>query len=55
MDIGIDVAQPKEECNDQNCPFHGGLKVRGQVIEGKVVSDKSHQTVVVERKYTRYN
>ncbi len=55
MDIGIDVAQPKEKCDDQNCPFHGGLKVRGQIIQGKVVSDKSHQTVVVEKKYTRYN
>jgi small subunit ribosomal protein S17 len=55
MDIGIDVTPPKEECDDSNCPFHGGLKVRGQIIDGRVVSDKAHQTVVVEKEYTRYN
>jgi len=55
MDIGIDVTPPKEGCDDPNCPFHGGLKVRGQIIKGTVVSDKGHQTVVVERKYSRFN
>jgi small subunit ribosomal protein S17 len=55
MDIGIDVTPPKKECDDPNCPFHSGLKVRGQIIEGKVVSDKGHQTVVVKKEYTRFN
>jgi small subunit ribosomal protein S17 len=54
MDIGIDVKPPKEKCDDENCPFHGTLKVRGQIIEGKVVSDKMHNTVVVEREYYRH-
>jgi small subunit ribosomal protein S17 len=55
MDIGVDVAEPKEACEDSNCPFHGGLKVRGQMIEGEVVSDKGHQTVVVEKRFSKYN
>ena len=33
-DIGININPPKAECNDVNCPFHGSLSVRGQVIEG---------------------
>jgi small subunit ribosomal protein S17 len=31
------------------CPYHGHLRVRGKVLEGKVVSDKMDRTVVVER------
>lgn len=54
MDIGVDVKAPQRECGDENCPFHGRLKVRGQMIEGKVVSDKMQGTVVVERGYYRY-
>ncbi|HQC34188.1 MAG TPA: 30S ribosomal protein S17, partial [Methanoculleus sp.] len=30
--IGLDVAVPETECDDANCPFHGTLPVRGQVI-----------------------
>lgn len=44
-----------------NCPFHGVLPVRGQVLSGIVVSDKMDKTVVVQRtfekkiaKYERY-
>ncbi len=55
------ITPPEEECDDPNCPFHGTLSVRGQVLEGKVTSDKMDKTVVVERehaekipKYERY-
>ena len=53
-DIGIDVIPPASECNDDNCPFHGTLPVRGQTIEGTVVSVKMDRTAVVERKYLKY-
>ena len=53
-DIGIDVIPPKESCNDRNCPFHGILSVRGQIIEGVVVSDRMQKTVVVKKDYKRY-
>jgi len=60
-DIGLDVRAPKEGCEDRHCPFHGRLPVRGQVLEGTVVSAAMQRTVVVERtllhyvpKYERY-
>lgn len=52
--IGLNVRPPERECNDVDCPFHGTLPVRGQVITGKVVSDKMAKTVVVERAYLHY-
>jgi small subunit ribosomal protein S17 len=52
--IGLNAPQPKEACSDVNCPFHGTLSVRGQVITGKVVSDRMMGTVVVERQYLHY-
>lgn len=45
------IKPPEEECQDRNCPYHGNLSVRGQVLEGRVVSDKMDKTVVVERGY----
>lgn len=53
-DIGIDVPLPKSTCNDRKCPFHGNLKVRGKILEGKVVSAKSLKTVIVEREILHY-
>ncbi len=53
-DIGIGVNPPAAECNDPNCPFHGTLAVRGQVIDGTVASVKMDKTVVVERNYLKY-
>lgn len=60
-DPGIDVRIPKESCTDKKCPFHGHVKVRGQSMEGVVVSAKMQGTVVVSRtilhyvpKYERY-
>ncbi|MCS3924749.1 30S ribosomal protein S17 [Methanosalsum natronophilum] len=60
-DIGLDIPAPQEECDDANCPFHGSLKVRGQVLSGKVISDKMAKSVVIQKsheklvkKYQRY-
>ena len=53
-DIGIDVPMPAKACTDAKCPFHGRLSVRGQSLEGVVVSTKMQNTVVVERQYLRY-
>ena len=41
------------KCDDRNCPIHGSLKTRGQIIKGNVVSDKMRKTVVVRRDYLR--
>lgn len=53
-DIGIEVQAPARECADGKCPFHGSLRVRGQVLHGRVVSARMQNTVVVQREYLRY-
>src|SRR6267378_5287697 len=53
-DIGIDVPVPSQACTDVKCPFHGRLSVRGQMLEGIVVSTRMQNTVVVERQYLRF-
>jgi len=52
--IGINVQVPSESCDDKNCPFHGTLSVRGQLIAGIVLSKKMNNSIVVERQYMRY-
>ena len=52
-DIGLDVTIPEKECDDPNCPFHGNLSVRGQLLEGRVISSKMEKTAVVQREFTR--
>ncbi len=60
--IGIPgIEPPKETCNDPKCPWHGHVKIRGQILRGIVVKAKMHRTVVVRhdyyyyvRKYKRY-
>lgn len=53
-DIGIDVPLPEKSCTDEHCPFHGKLSVRGQLLEGVVVSTKMQRTAVIEREHLRY-
>ena len=54
-DIGVDVKTPEGEWDgDENCPFNGSLRVRGQIIEGKVYSSNMSGSIVVEREMTRY-
>ncbi len=60
-DIGLDVEAPEESCQDDNCPFHGTLPVRGKIFQGEVVSDLMENTAVVkwgyakkDEKYERY-
>jgi len=53
-DIGIDIKPPEAVCEDINCPFHGSLPVRGQMIDGVVVSTRMDRTAVVERNYLKY-
>lgn len=51
-DIGIDVTHiPTQVCQDDKCPYHGHLKIRGRVFTGQVKSDKMKNGVVVEWDY----
>ena len=51
--IGIDVKPPEETCDDDLCPFHGTLPVRGKMFKGVVVKKKMRKTVVVRRRFTK--
>ena len=48
--IGIPVKAPEKECDDERCPFHGILKIRGRLFEGFVKSVKDN-TAKVEWEY----
>jgi small subunit ribosomal protein S17 len=43
-----------EKCDDKKCFRHGGLKLRGETVSGRVVSAKSRHTVIVERDTTKF-
>jgi small subunit ribosomal protein S17 len=55
LDIGLLAKPPTGSCNDQHCPWHGHLKIRGRVFQGKVLSDKAAATAIVGWDYTHYN
>ena len=50
--IGLNVKSPKDTCSDKNCPFHGKLSIRGQVITGIISSLKMQNTVLVKKEFT---
>ncbi len=50
-DIGLDVTKPEGRCEDERCPFHGTLPVRGRTFEGTVESTKMERTAVVSWEY----
>jgi small subunit ribosomal protein S17 len=52
--IGINVQPPKNSCTDRNCPFHGQLPVRGQIITGIVSSNRMNHSIIVKREYMHY-
>ena len=52
--IGLSVTVPKKECSDKHCPFHGILSVRGKLFEGKVVSAKAKNTIVLQKESPVY-
>ncbi|MGB9724750.1 MAG: 30S ribosomal protein S17 [Nitrososphaeria archaeon] len=53
--IGLPVKPPERVCNDPLCPFHGHLPVRGILQEGKVVSCKAKNMVVIEKELIRFS
>ncbi|MFA5382721.1 MAG: 30S ribosomal protein S17 [Candidatus Micrarchaeia archaeon] len=51
----------KKECNDKHCFKHGDIKIRGGVLVGKVINNRSSKTAVIQKhtakkinKYKRY-
>ena len=52
--IGVEVKSPTEVCGDKNCPFHGSLSVRGQIITGVVKSNKMQGSILVKKEFMHY-
>ena len=52
--IGLNVNEPKRECNDVHCPFHGGLAIRGKLFDGKVTGTKAKQTITLQKEAPVY-
>jgi len=48
------LKRPQKTCDDDNCPFHGTLPIRGRVLEGVVVSTKMDKTVIVRCDFLKY-
>lgn len=53
MDIGIEVKEPEEECDDRNCPFHGDVSIRGNSFTGTVESTKMQKSATVRWEYAK--
>ncbi len=52
-DIGIEATPPSKECNDDKCPWHGSLRIRGRIFEGTVIKRKE-KSATVEWEYAHY-
>jgi len=52
--IGLGLPVPDRSCDDQFCPYHGGLSVRGIILDVQIVSRKMHGTVVCKRERRHY-
>lgn len=51
--IGLNIPKPKETCKDEKCPFHGHLRIRGRVLNGKMVKLKQKSGIVVLERYQK--
>lgn len=45
---GLTDKMPAGKCADNNCPFHGTLKVRGKTFVGTVTSSKMQRSAIIE-------
>ena len=54
LNIGLKVKEPKRECTDKNCPFHGNLSIRGKLFDGKVTGSKAKQTITLQKESPVY-
>jgi len=45
---------PRRTCDDDRCPWHGNLSIRGRLLKGVVISNRAKKMVVVEREYYHY-
>jgi small subunit ribosomal protein S17 len=54
INIGLKVKEPKRECADKNCPFHGNLSIRGKLFDGTVTGNKAKKTITLQKESAVY-
>lgn len=52
--IGLGTPEPSRTCTDSNCPYHGGLPVRGKLFEGRATGTKAKKTITIQRESPVY-
>ena len=52
--VGLNIKPPTDSCNDNNCPFHGKLPIRGQIIQGTIISTKMQGSISVKKEFMHY-
>ncbi len=52
--IGIAVTLPEKTCDDDLCPFHGSLKIRGRIVKGIIFNATVGGNAVIEKQYFQY-
>ena len=52
--IGLNVKAPAESCDDNNCPFHGNLPVRGKTLTGVISATRMQDSILVKREYMHF-
>ncbi len=50
----FNIDPPTRSCDDPNCPWHGTIRVRGKIMEAKVIKYRAQKMAVVEREYLVY-
>jgi small subunit ribosomal protein S17 len=51
-DLGIEgLKPPTETCSDENCAWHGDIRVRGRIFKGVVVKSRHHHVSVEFYRY----
>jgi small subunit ribosomal protein S17 len=57
--IGVAAKAPTKSCEDDECPWHGSLPVRGRIMEGYIQTARMNKTAIVRRDYlhlvSKYN
>jgi|TARA_Y100000310_G_scaffold102154_1_gene100356 small subunit ribosomal protein S17 len=53
-EVGMGLKAPNKKCEDNKCPFHGSIKLRGRVFIGVLTSKDTHQTATVVWKRREY-
>ncbi len=52
--IGHGIKAPEKECEDNHCPFHGNLVIRGRTFVGIVTNSKMRISPTVEWERTKF-